>query len=170
MGFLPLVPLLLLLFSFTLCIFSHLEYWLLFSIYSFFWCRKIDGTNEEEDTIELNEDGRPVQTPRPRLPVCDCGCCGIPKRYIIAIMSGLGFCISFGIRCNLGVAIVEMVNNSTVYVDGKPEIQVGTELKREGMRACVSARVRAWVHAWVHACVCVCVWQLCKSEEDNSLL
>ncbi|KAH0500135.1 Vesicular glutamate transporter 3 [Microtus ochrogaster] len=89
--------------------------------------RKIDGTNEEgEDTIELNEDGRPVQTPRPRLPVCDCGCCGIPKRYIIAIMSGLGFCISFGIRCNLGVAIVEMVNNSTVYVDGKPEIQVGS--------------------------------------------
>jgi ACS family sodium-dependent inorganic phosphate cotransporter-like MFS transporter 6/7/8 len=38
-------------------------------------------------------------------------------------MSGLGFCISFGIRCNLGVVIVEMVNNSTVYVDGKPEIQ-----------------------------------------------
>ncbi|XP_036026002.1 vesicular glutamate transporter 3 isoform X2 [Onychomys torridus] len=85
--------------------------------------RKIDGTNEEEDNIELDEEGRPVQASRPRLPVCDCSCCGIPKRYIIAIMSGLGFCISFGIRCNLGVAIVEMVNNSTVYVDGKPEIQ-----------------------------------------------
>ncbi|KAL6079220.1 hypothetical protein STEG23_018374, partial [Scotinomys teguina] len=85
---------------------------------------KIDGTNEEEDNIELDEEGRPVQTPRPRVPVCDCSCCGIPKRYIIAIMSGLGFCISFGIRCNLGVAIVEMVNNSTVYVDGKPEIQI----------------------------------------------
>ncbi|KAL9853451.1 vesicular glutamate transporter 3 isoform 3-T4 [Geothlypis trichas] len=38
-------------------------------------------------------------------------------------MSGLGFCISFGIRCNLGVAIVEMVNNNTVYVDGKPELR-----------------------------------------------
>ncbi|XP_048213467.1 vesicular glutamate transporter 3 isoform X2 [Perognathus longimembris pacificus] len=86
--------------------------------------RKIDGTNEEEDTIELNEEGRPVQTSRPSPPWCDCHCCGIPKRYIIAIMSGLGFCISFGIRCNLGVAIVEMVNNSTVYVDGKPEIQI----------------------------------------------
>ncbi|EGW06682.1 Vesicular glutamate transporter 3 [Cricetulus griseus] len=85
---------------------------------------KIDGTNEEEDNIELNEEGRPVQASRPHLPVCDCSCCGIPKRYIIAIMSGLGFCISFGIRCNLGVAIVEMVNNSTVYVDGKPEIQM----------------------------------------------
>ncbi|XP_029810510.1 vesicular glutamate transporter 3 isoform X2 [Suricata suricatta] len=85
--------------------------------------RKIDGTNEEEDNTELNEEGRPVQTSRQRPPLCNCQCCGIPKRYIIAIMSGLGFCISFGIRCNLGVAIVEMVNNSTVYVDGKPEIQ-----------------------------------------------
>uniref|UniRef100_A0A8C3X7J0 Solute carrier family 17 member 8 n=1 Tax=Catagonus wagneri TaxID=51154 RepID=A0A8C3X7J0_9CETA len=85
--------------------------------------RKIDGTNEEEGNIELNEEGRPVQTPRQRPPLCDCHCCGVPKRYIIAIMSGLGFCISFGIRCNLGVAIVEMVNNSTVYIDGKPEIQ-----------------------------------------------
>ncbi|XP_005374589.1 PREDICTED: vesicular glutamate transporter 3 isoform X2 [Chinchilla lanigera] len=85
--------------------------------------RKLDGTNEEEDNIELNEEGRPVQASRPARPLCDCPCCGVPKRYIIAIMSGLGFCISFGIRCNLGVAIVEMVNNSTVYVDGKPEIQ-----------------------------------------------
>ncbi|VCW66511.1 unnamed protein product, partial [Gulo gulo] len=85
--------------------------------------RKIDGTNEEEDNTELNEEGRPVQTSRQTPPLCNCHCCGLPKRYIIAIMSGLGFCISFGIRCNLGVAIVEMVNNSTVYVDGKPEIQ-----------------------------------------------
>ncbi|KAB0398886.1 hypothetical protein E2I00_007753, partial [Balaenoptera physalus] len=84
---------------------------------------KIDGTSEEEGNIELNEEGRPVQTSRQSPPLCDCHCCGLPKRYIIAIMSGLGFCISFGIRCNLGVAIVEMVNNNTIYVDGKPEIQ-----------------------------------------------
>ncbi|ELK25984.1 Vesicular glutamate transporter 3 [Myotis davidii] len=86
--------------------------------------RKIDGTNEEANDIELDEEGRPVQTSRQSPPLCDCQCCGVPKRYIIAIMSGLGFCISFGIRCNLGVAIVEMVNNSTIYVDGKPEIQI----------------------------------------------
>ncbi|XP_040200262.1 vesicular glutamate transporter 3 [Rana temporaria] len=85
--------------------------------------RKIDGTNFEEDNIELNEDGQPVQAPTHILPQFDCHCCGLPKRYIIAIMTGLGFCISFGIRCNLGVAIVEMVNNNTVYVNGKPEIQ-----------------------------------------------
>ncbi|XP_075712818.1 vesicular glutamate transporter 3 [Rhinoderma darwinii] len=86
--------------------------------------RKIDGRNVEEDNIELNEDGQPIHVPTHTPPRFDCYCCGLPKRYIIAIMSGLGFCISFGIRCNLGVAIVEMVNNNTVYVDGKPEIQI----------------------------------------------
>ncbi|NXC15627.1 VGLU3 protein, partial [Corythaeola cristata] len=85
--------------------------------------RRIDGTNVEEDHIELTEEGRPVQASTRKPAPCDCYCCGLPKRYIIAIMSGLGFCISFGIRCNLGVAIVEMVNNNTVYVNGKPELQ-----------------------------------------------
>ncbi|MBN3303696.1 VGLU3 protein, partial [Amia calva] len=86
-------------------------------------CRKIDGMNVEEDHIELTGDGRPVQAPEHKPPLCDCDCCGLPKRYIIAIMSGLGFCISFGIRCNLGVAIVEMVNNSTVYINGTAVMQ-----------------------------------------------
>ncbi|KAM7414337.1 hypothetical protein PAMA_019247 [Pampus argenteus] len=86
--------------------------------------RKIDGSNiEEEDNIELTEDGRPVASaPRPA-PLLDCSCGGLPKRYIIAILSGLGFCISFGIRCNLGVAIVEMVNNNTVYINGTLVLQ-----------------------------------------------
>uniref|UniRef100_A0A8B9Q4T0 Solute carrier family 17 member 8 n=1 Tax=Apteryx owenii TaxID=8824 RepID=A0A8B9Q4T0_APTOW len=85
--------------------------------------RKIDGTNVEEDHTELTEEGRPVQASTQKPPLFDCYCCGLPKRYIIAIMSGLGFCISFGIRCNLGVAIVEMVNNNTIYINGKPELQ-----------------------------------------------
>ncbi|KAM9634703.1 vesicular glutamate transporter 3 [Morphnus guianensis] len=85
--------------------------------------RKIDGTNVEEDHLELTAEGRPVLASTRKLAPCDRCCCGLPKRYIIAIMSGLGFCISFGIRCNLGVAIVEMVNNNTVYVNGKPELQ-----------------------------------------------
>lgn len=54
----------------------------------------------------------------------DCTCFGLPRRYIIAIMSGLGFCISFGIRCNLGVAIVSMVNNSTTHRGGHVLVQV----------------------------------------------
>ncbi|XP_030646235.1 vesicular glutamate transporter 3 [Chanos chanos] len=86
--------------------------------------KKIDGTNvDEPDHIELTEDGRPVTAPNRSAPLLDCGCFGLPKRYIIAILSGLGFCISFGIRCNLGVAIVEMVNNNTVYINGTPVIQ-----------------------------------------------
>ncbi|XP_016408337.1 vesicular glutamate transporter 2.1 [Sinocyclocheilus rhinocerous] len=71
------------------------------------------------DNIELTEDGRPAQTNEKKAPLCDCTCFGLPRRYIIAIMSGLGFCISFGIRCNLGVAIVSMVNNSTIHLNGK---------------------------------------------------
>lgn len=92
--------------------------------------RKLDGTNvEEEPNIELTEDGRPVTSaPRPQ-PLVDCNCGGLPKRYIIAILSGLGFCISFGIRCNLGVAIVEMVNNNTVYINGTPVLQVEGTLR-----------------------------------------
>ncbi|XP_068595981.1 vesicular glutamate transporter 3 [Brachionichthys hirsutus] len=86
--------------------------------------RKIDGSNvAEEDNIELTEDGRPVASPPRRAPLLDCSCGGLPKRYILAILSGLGFCISFGIRCNLGVAIVEMVNNNTVYINGTPVLQ-----------------------------------------------
>uniref|UniRef100_A0A8D2NMV6 Solute carrier family 17 member 8 n=1 Tax=Zosterops lateralis melanops TaxID=1220523 RepID=A0A8D2NMV6_ZOSLA len=85
--------------------------------------RKMDGTNVEEEPLELTAEGQPVPASSRRPVQCECHCCGLPKRYIIAIMSGLGFCISFGIRCNLGVAIVEMVNNNTVYVDGKPELQ-----------------------------------------------
>lgn len=105
----------------------------IFHLFSFLFLpscifRKLDGTNAEEDHIELTEEGRPVQATTHKFPLLGCYCCGLPKRYIIAIMSGLGFCISFGIRCNLGVAIVEMVNNSTVYIDGKPELQVRRHL------------------------------------------
>ena len=71
------------------------------------------------EVIELTEDGRPQEAPERKPPLVDCTCFGLPRRYIIALMSGLGFCISFGIRCNLGVAIVGMVNNSTVHENGK---------------------------------------------------
>ncbi|XP_019749484.1 vesicular glutamate transporter 3 [Hippocampus comes] len=86
--------------------------------------RKLDGSNvEEERHFELTEDGRPVASTSRSAPLLDCSCGGLPKRYIIAILSGLGFCISFGIRCNLGVAIVEMVNNNTIYVNGTEVLQ-----------------------------------------------
>lgn len=70
-------------------------------------------------------------------PVVDCTCFGLPRRYIIAILSGIGFCISFGIRCNLGVAIVSMVNSHTIFRDNK-EVVV------------VSGGSEVWVHCVVY--------------------
>ncbi|KAF2979315.1 hypothetical protein EK904_012482 [Melospiza melodia maxima] len=70
--------------------------------------RVLEKRQKPGDTIELTEDGKPMEVPEKKAPLCDCTCFGLPRRYIIAIMSGLGFCISFGIRCNLGVAIVDM--------------------------------------------------------------
>jgi len=49
-----------------------------------------------------------------------------PKRYILAFMSSLGFCICFGMRCNLGVAMVEMASN---YTDHLPN---GTKVIKRG--------------------------------------
>ncbi|KAK5881044.1 hypothetical protein CesoFtcFv8_021894 [Champsocephalus esox] len=84
---------------------------------------KIYGALEKKqdngETIELSAEGRPELVEEKELPVVDCTCFGLPRRYIIAILSGIGFCISFGIRCNLGVAIVSMVNSHTVYKDDK---------------------------------------------------
>ncbi|KAM3654260.1 LOW QUALITY PROTEIN: vesicular glutamate transporter 1 [Ammospiza maritima maritima] len=57
--------------------------------------------------------------PSGRAPRCDCTFCGLPRRYGIAILCGIGFCISFGIRCNLGVAVVSMVNPAHGQVRGQ---------------------------------------------------
>uniref|UniRef100_A0A8C9T9M0 Solute carrier family 17 member 7 n=1 Tax=Scleropages formosus TaxID=113540 RepID=A0A8C9T9M0_SCLFO len=81
--------------------------------------RLLEKRQANGETIELSADGRPELVEEKELPVIDCTCFGLPRRYIIAILSGLGFCISFGIRCNLGVAIVSMVNNHTIYKGDK---------------------------------------------------
>lgn len=88
--------------------------------------RVLEKKQDTGETIELTEDGKPLEVPEKKAPLCDCTCFGLPRRYIIAIMSGLGFCISFGIRCNLGVAIVDMVNNSTIHRGGKVIKEVGS--------------------------------------------
>ncbi|CAN7998991.1 unnamed protein product [Ixodes hexagonus] len=43
----------------------------------------------------------------------NCPCCDISKRLTVALLSSVGFLISFGIRCNMGVAIVKMTQNNT---------------------------------------------------------
>lgn len=77
----------------------------------------LEKRQEEDGGIELC-DGR-VQVEEKVEPVIDCTCFGLPRRYIMAILCGLGFCISFGIRCNLGVAVVSMVNDHTTYKGNK---------------------------------------------------
>ncbi|NXJ35363.1 VGLU2 protein, partial [Ciconia maguari] len=105
--------------------------------------RVLEKRQKPGDTIELTEDGKPMEMPEKKAPLCDCTCFGLPRRYIIAIMSGLGFCISFGIRCNLGVAIVDMVNNSTIHRGGKIIKEVGTLPSDPRLLG-----VFAWVITW----------------------
>lgn len=97
--------------------------------------RLIEKRQPNGETIELSAEGRPELVEEKELPVVDCTCFGLPRRYIIAILSGLGFCISFGIRCNLGVAIVSMVNDHTVYRGNKEVLVVSgqTEIKAFGL-------------------------------------
>ena len=46
-------------------------------------------------------------------------------RYVIATLLSIGFAISFGLRCNLGVAIVDVTNNSTHRDDkGRVKLEV----------------------------------------------
>ncbi|XP_053269872.1 vesicular glutamate transporter 1 [Pleuronectes platessa] len=82
----------------------------------------LEKKQENGETIELSAEGRPELVEEKEMPVVDCTCFGLPRRYIIAILSGIGFCISFGIRCNLGVAIVSMVNSHKIYKDNKEVI------------------------------------------------
>jgi len=44
----------------------------------------------------------------------ECPCCNISKRYTQAVLVMVGFIISFGIRCNVGVATVKMMEKHTV--------------------------------------------------------
>ncbi|XP_074604062.1 uncharacterized protein LOC141857462 [Brevipalpus obovatus] len=45
-----------------------------------------------------------------------CACCNLSKRYTIAFLTSIGFIISFGIRCNLGVASLKMFNETNSAV------------------------------------------------------
>ena len=42
-----------------------------------------------------------------------CPCCSMSKRFTQAVLVACGFLISFGIRCNVGVATVKMMSNTT---------------------------------------------------------
>ncbi|CAL1279418.1 unnamed protein product [Larinioides sclopetarius] len=65
--------------------------------------------DELAEGIELPKHKRSKAFMEPNCPCCK----NMSKRFTIALLSSIGFLISFGIRCNLGVAIVEMVSNKT---------------------------------------------------------
>ncbi|NWW82882.1 VGLU1 protein, partial [Climacteris rufus] len=79
--------------------------------------RFLERRQDDPESLELSSAGGAGPSP-PRRPVLDCTFCGLPRRYGIAILCGIGFCISFGIRCNLGVAVVSMVNPAHGQVRG----------------------------------------------------
>lgn len=106
--------------------------------------RALEKKQENGETIELSAEGRPEMVEEKEMPVVDCTCFGLPRRYIIAILSGIGFCISFGIRCNLGVAIVSMVNSHTVYRDNKEVIVVSVCTRLNGDDESFTRCVGGW--------------------------
>jgi len=40
-------------------------------------------------------------------------CSRFTTRFQVALLSSIGFCISFGIRCNMGLAVLQMTSNET---------------------------------------------------------
>lgn len=69
----------------------------------------LDGDNLRETRTKKNPNS---YVPLPF--VSSLPCYNMSKRYQIAFLSSLGFLISFGIRCNMGVAVVVMVHSTTI--------------------------------------------------------
>ncbi|GIX79147.1 vesicular glutamate transporter 3 [Caerostris darwini] len=104
---------------------------------------KLKGQDDEKGFMKDDELGgndlyEELQRKKPRSrgfmePECPC-CKNLSKRYTIALLSSLGFVISFGIRCNLSNAIVKMVEP----VDGNADIantRMQCHLNSIGLRA-----------------------------------
>ncbi len=57
-------------------------------------------------------------------------CFSIPKRYQLALLCNLGLMVSFSIRCNMGIALVVMINDRVVVdSNGNETIIVSYSLK-----------------------------------------
>ncbi|CAL4083673.1 unnamed protein product, partial [Meganyctiphanes norvegica] len=82
--------------------------------------KNVDGINMDVDDTELPErDPVPLRKIDTILPP-NCPCCNISKRMTMSVLASIGFLISFGIRCNMGVAVIQMTSNMTAT--GLPEI------------------------------------------------
>jgi len=67
--------------------------------------------------------------------------CSLPCRYQTSLLASLGFLISFGVRCNMGVAMIQMVKyeNVTTIVDN---ITITTEAVRKFSQAVIRIDIR----------------------------
>lgn len=65
----------------------------------------------EADNVEGNRETKEES--------CCCAC--LPKRYLVAIMSFLGFVNVYALRVNLSVALVAMVSNTTIKLENGTE-------------------------------------------------
>ncbi len=88
----------------------------------------VDKTIEKKvDPAELVMPDEFPELERPPLRKIDkyctpeCPCCNLSKRYTQAWLVAVGFVISFGIRCNVGVATVKMETLSDVEFHWSPE-------------------------------------------------
>ncbi|XP_043246791.1 vesicular glutamate transporter 1-like [Amphibalanus amphitrite] len=87
--------------------------------------------NYEEFELGPNGERIPVNHDKPKVrkvdqfvePNCPCRP-NMSKRYTLAWLASIGFLISFGIRCNLGVAMGKMTSNETIT--GLPDVDWGT--------------------------------------------
>ena len=72
------------------------------------------------NTKKMTEDKEETRSEKK----CPCNAtCILPKRYMVAMLSFLGFANIYAMRVNLSVAVAVMVANHTVIRDGH-EVQV----------------------------------------------
>ncbi|KAI0213836.1 hypothetical protein LSAT2_001087 [Lamellibrachia satsuma] len=81
--------------------------------------RNYDELEEDYDESgrETGDGQRPTRTAVDR---CLMGCpCQPSTRFVVALFASFGLLISFGLRCNIAVAVVQMTTNrTTTSADG----------------------------------------------------
>ncbi|XP_076471206.1 vesicular glutamate transporter 1-like [Babylonia areolata] len=79
---------------------------------------------EELDEVSSSEGLEGSGRPKHAAPdLCGCVRCQCGRRHQLAVLSSVGFLLSFGIRCNLGVAVLDMTSNTTRDRDGDDVIR-----------------------------------------------
>jgi len=81
----------------------------------------------DEDYDESGDGPRPTRSAVDR---CLMGCpCQTSTRFVVALFASFGLLISFGLRCNISVAVVQMTTNRTTVTPdgGNKTVSDGTE-------------------------------------------